>query len=309
MVVTKNLFINLRMTNKLKYSDMRKLAMVVIFIVCCVSNAVAVRIEVKEPAIFEVLYMKHTVHDTLYHKSPDWNSQMALRVGKNSSMFYPVKCFWKDSLMYYNAALFFELDRKNWEEGERKTGIWNPLGGLEWEYIFKNMPDGKWTVKNRFDLEDRVYEEDIEVPQWEIEDSVKTILGYECQKAVTDFRGRHWIAWFAPDIPVSDGPWKLSGLPGLILEAHDIKNHYSFTATGILKENPDVNVGIFIFKDCIKMTRDSYFKARYDTMPRPGKASLGDRIRATHNIENNANEKPKESIYPYYDFEETNYPH
>lgn len=290
---------------------MKKIAVIVAMILlmlCCVVKASAVHIEVKEPALFEVLYTKHVVHDTLYHKSPDIDSQMALRIGKTASMFYPVKCFWRDSLVHYNSALYFEIDRKNWEEGERKTGIWNPLGGLEWEYIFKNMPEGKWTVKNYFDLEHRVYEEDIEVPQWEIEDSVKTILGYECQKAVTDFRGRRWVAWFAPDIPVSEGPWKLSGLPGLILDAHDVKNHYHFYATGILKENPDVNVGIFIFKDCVQTTRDQYLKDRYRYMPRPGKVSLGDRIRAIHNIENN-NEEPKESIYPYYDFEETNYPH
>ncbi len=288
---------------------MGRIIMIIAIFASVFTSAWGVRIEVKEPALFEVLYTKHVVHDTIYGESPATDAQMALRVGKTSSMFYPVKCLWKDSLMHYNVALFFEIDRKNWEEGERKTGVWNPLGGLEWEYIFKNMPEGKWTVKNRFDLDDRVYEEDIEVPQWEIEDSVKIILGYECQKAVTDFRGRKWVAWFAPDIPVSDGPWKLSGLPGLILEAYDTKYHYIFTATGMLKENPDVKVGIFIFSDCIKMTRDSYLKARYRAQPRPGKQSLGDMLRAAHGIESKTKDTRKKIVYPYYDYEETNYPH
>lgn len=59
------------------------------------------------------------------------------------------------------------------------------------------------------------------VPQWNISDEVKDIAGYSCSKATTTFRGREWIAWFAPEIPLPYGPWKLHGLPGLIMEMHD----------------------------------------------------------------------------------------
>ena len=60
--------------------------------------------------------------------------------------------------------------------------------------------------------------------------------------ATSDFRGRHWTAWFATDIPVSDGPWKLGGLPGLILEAYDKGHQYTFTAVRLerVKEEPIV---------------------------------------------------------------------
>ena len=51
--------------------------------------------------------------------------------------------------------------------------------------------------------------------------------------ATADFRGRRWTAWFATDIPVSDGPWKLGGLPGLILEAYDEGQQHVFTAVGL----------------------------------------------------------------------------
>ena len=51
--------------------------------------------------------------------------------------------------------------------------------------------------------------------------------------ATSDFRGRRWTARFATDIPVSDGPWKLGGLPGLILEAYDKGHQYTFTAVGL----------------------------------------------------------------------------
>ena len=58
--------------------------------------------------------------------------------------------------------------------------------------------------------------------------------------ATADFRGRRWTAWFATDIPVSDGPWKLGGLPGLILEAYDDGQQHVFTAVGLerVKDEP-----------------------------------------------------------------------
>ncbi len=51
--------------------------------------------------------------------------------------------------------------------------------------------------------------------------------------AECDFRGRHWTAWFTDEIALSEGPWKLGGLPGLILKATDSEGHYRFTANGI----------------------------------------------------------------------------
>ncbi|MDE6142785.1 MAG: GLPGLI family protein [Muribaculaceae bacterium] len=77
------------------------------------------------------------------------------------------------------------------------------------------------------------YTEPYESQKWEICDSTKNILGYDCIMACADYRGRHWTAWFAPDIPIQDGPWKLSGLPGLILEATENSGQHQFTATGI----------------------------------------------------------------------------
>lgn len=61
----------------------------------------------------------------------------------------------------------------------------------------------------------------------------KTLIGYSCQKAVATFLGRKWTVWFIPDIPIQDGPWKLWGLPGLIIQAED--KDYSFTCIEIKK--------------------------------------------------------------------------
>ena len=56
---------------------------------------------------------------------------------------------------------------------------------------------------------------------WKITKESQKILGYTCYKATTKFRGRNYIAWFSPDIPYNLGPWKLGGLPGLILKVEN----------------------------------------------------------------------------------------
>lgn len=77
------------------------------------------------------------------------------------------------------------------------------------------------------------WKEPIPSIEWDITDSTKNIVGYECIMASCDYHGRKWTAWFAPEVPVPDGPWKLSGLPGIILEAECEGSQYHFIADGI----------------------------------------------------------------------------
>ena len=76
-------------------------------------------------------------------------------------------------------------------------------------------------------------EETDERPQWKILAENDSVLSYLCSKAECQLKGRTWTAWFTAEIPISEGPWKLCGLPGLILKAEDSEGHYSFTATGV----------------------------------------------------------------------------
>lgn len=89
------------------------------------------------------------------------------------------------------------------------------------------------------------YTESIPKIKWEIESGQKEILGYKCQQALCTFRGRQYEVWFTTDIPLSYGPWKLQGLPGLILEAKDSKGEYHFTAVGIEKGNGDKKIQFY----------------------------------------------------------------
>lgn len=44
--------------------------------------------------------------------------------------------------------------------------------------------------------------------------------------------GRKWTAWFSLDIPISDGPYKFRGLPGLIIFLYEDNNKHNFLLLG-----------------------------------------------------------------------------
>ncbi|MDR0437400.1 MAG: GLPGLI family protein [Bacteroidales bacterium] len=77
------------------------------------------------------------------------------------------------------------------------------------------------------------YTEILKKPVWKISTETDQIAGYRSQKAITRYGGRDWIVWFTHEIPVSEGPWKLRGLPGLILKAETADGEFSLTATSV----------------------------------------------------------------------------
>src|SRR5690606_30147036 len=68
---------------------------------------------------------------------------------------------------------------------------------------------------------------------WKLSKDTASFSGIKCKKATARFKGRNWIAWYAPELPFQSGPWKLNGLPGLIIEAYDDKNEVKFQFAGI----------------------------------------------------------------------------
>ena len=55
--------------------------------------------------------------------------------------------------------------------------------------------------------------------KWKLLPETEKIGPYTCQKATTTFRCADYSVWFTMTIPLSIGPWKLGGLPGLIVKA------------------------------------------------------------------------------------------
>ncbi len=78
-------------------------------------------------------------------------------------------------------------------------------------------------------------------PIWTIDDTnAKKILGYNCIKATTNFRGSSFTAYFTRELPYSAGPFKFYGLPGLILDIReDNKNYNIWKANEIILNSSD----------------------------------------------------------------------
>lgn len=78
-------------------------------------------------------------------------------------------------------------------------------------------------------FESYLYEDTWLKINWEIKEDIIKIGNFNCKKAIGDFRGRTYIAWFTEEIPLPYGPWKLYGLPGLILQAEDTEKMFKAT--------------------------------------------------------------------------------
>lgn len=103
--------------------------------------------------------------------------------------------------------------------------------------IYSHYPEkGKMLVQDAVSDDFYKYMETLPLQKWSIEEDTMHIIGYPCQKATCKWRGRQYTAWFAPDIPLSYGPYKFGGLPGLIMKVEDSKQRYLFQIKGIWQE-------------------------------------------------------------------------
>lgn len=84
------------------------------------------------------------------------------------------------------------------------------------------------------------YEQKLNLFTWELHEETKVVNGYNAQKATMNYSGRDYIAWFTNEIPISDGPFKFNGLPGLIIELSDTQNHYHFMLKGFEELKPSI---------------------------------------------------------------------
>jgi len=102
-------------------------------------------------------------------------------------------------------------------------------------HIYKNFQNNEITTYDEIATDYYVYTENSYYLDWCLEDEKLELMGYTCQKATVNCYGREFIAWFTNEIPISDGPYKFKGLPGLIVKISDTKNHYDFTLKSFSK--------------------------------------------------------------------------
>ncbi|MDR0865300.1 MAG: GLPGLI family protein [Candidatus Symbiothrix sp.] len=166
---------------------------------------------------YRLIYLK----DSLKPDNKSTDLQILL-IGKTISKYYS-----QYALDYNHFVVNYLKTHDNYPHTTQKGA---------WTYeLFKNYPQGKETVTDIASMlqGNFVYEEDLPVLDWKISNEKQEILSYNCQKATVSFRGRDFIAWFAPDIPVPNGPWKFGGLPGLILNLSDSENNFVYECQGL----------------------------------------------------------------------------
>ena len=207
------------------------------------------------------LVMEVVYHETVVTDTVTWTTvtdTTLLKIGKDCAAFYSEDLYFADSLERTpgGATALRQLQFEYARQG-RISDLTSNTG----EYTYLNYPDGKITVRARIYNGHVEFSEYLQPQEWELSDSTCTIKGYICFKAATEFRGRRWTAWYCPDIPVRWGPWKLNGLPGLIIEAYDSKKEYHYELVGLDADLAgeiilyDMAGGKYIHTDRIKYLR------------------------------------------------------
>ena len=185
---------------------------------------------------YTITYRTKSVRDTTKLDSMSrynyGNEDTQLEVGEKVSYFYSA------TRRAYMENLLKSLDGRS----VQIQGSTPARGNLSMDF-YRNYPAGKSTYLDEVLGEKFRITEPLEQPKWDIiADSTKQILNYDCQMARCTFKGRTWTAWFTADIPLDNGPWKLCGLPGLILRAYDAKQQYIFDCVGMKQANEGENI-------------------------------------------------------------------
>ncbi len=179
--------------------------------------------QVSDTAIMRVHYtsLSKNYSDSKASKE-DWS---CLDIGNHSSKFYSMNTWLIDSTK--NVLIDAGLSP---EAVFLKVRAMNR--GNE-DVIIKDYSSPKLGFLSKIIVQEYFYEEPMEMDSWDLINDTLTILDYKCYKAQKEFRGRTWTVWYSTDIPSMDGPWKLAGLPGLILKAQDSTADFSFECNGI----------------------------------------------------------------------------
>lgn len=171
--------------------------------------------QIKYKAIYELTYAPDST-DINELNTEDFN----LFMGNKVSIFASRGRTMSDSLKMNLQGR--DIGSMDFEERAKRTKT-------EFEsVIYKGFPEEKISYSYKILRDNLRYEEDLNQFSWEILPENKLIEGYQAQKATTTFAGRNYIAWFTSEIPISEGPYKFNGLPGLILEISDVQNHYNY---------------------------------------------------------------------------------
>ncbi|MGA9211348.1 GLPGLI family protein [Kaistella sp.] len=153
---------------------------------------------------------------------------MYLDISKNGSKYYSKAAFESDSIVN-------ESIKKQMASGMKNISVSRQsFGGEIKDEVEKTYPEYKTFLISKIGNDSYKALEDRKLV-WKILPDKKQLGTFNVQKATTNFAGRNWTAWFTTDVPIQDGPYKFSGLPGLIVEIFDQTGSHKMELKGIKK--------------------------------------------------------------------------
>lgn len=172
--------------------------------------------------------------------------RMILQTGGGVSKFYSYYNFAKDSLMKADPAN--AMNAMKHKDGTSAC-------------LYTGYPEaGRLTLTDGVGSTYYMYEDAVPRIEWTIGDQTREILGYECRRADCTLYGRRFTAWFAEEIPVASGPWKLQGLPGLVMAASDDEGLYSFEIIGLRNVERPID---YTGRKYIETSRQKYLQQQH----------------------------------------------
>jgi GLPGLI family protein len=188
-----------------------------------------------DKAYLLVRYEETSISDTTDLQKKNYDV-MGLEIGKSMSRFYSIsleetKKALTDQLKQTNSIDFRALKTPKNRRGKERV-------------IYKNYDNKQITSMENLGFFDYTVQEPISNIDWQIQTDTMQIVGYVCQKAICQFKGRNYEAWFTPSINVSEGPWKFTGLPGLILKVVETRGHFIFECKGIEKVDSEMPIPV-----------------------------------------------------------------
>jgi GLPGLI family protein len=194
---------------------------------------------------------------------------MLLDIGKSFSRFYDPGRLKRDSTIsnLMNAtdpATIKEVhvlknEEVNGMSGMAGTVSSDPMEGESYQIIKSKKGEISVLDYGASALIKVQYDDFFDKPNWQLQEGTDTVAGYDCQKATLNFRGRNYTAWFTTEIPISEGPWKLFGLPGLILKVEDSEQLFSFVMIGLTQPKQIMPYQV-AKSEYLKISREDYRK-------------------------------------------------
>ena len=99
---------------------------------------------------------------------------------------------------------------------------------------------------------------------WTLTDDTLTISGLLCHRATGKLYGKQWTVWYTEEMPSPAGPWKLRGLPGLIVKAEDSEGIHCFELYGT--KNEVRGIGTLDHPELQKLSRKKLMEFKKKTL-------------------------------------------